>query len=629
MTEQAESIDATCAGAEEAVPGRVPHGVGRKRIHDRPDRSRSVNGTRRAPQAQPECEHPTPGLATEINWNERLCQLLIERGSVTDAEFTKVLRISKERTDERFVSRLLVEFGMIAEGDMADALATIRDLPLAQPADYPDMQLPGEPISARFLKERCIVPKGVDDGSVNLVMAEPNDAYALHAIRFASEKPVKPWVGIPSEIDRAIEQVYGEGKSAMGQIVGEAQTNDDIADVDVEQLKDMASEAPVIRVVNLLLQRAAETGASDIHIEPFEGRLKVRYRVDGVLQEVEAPPQKLTAAIISRIKIMANLNIAERRLPQDGRVKLRIQGSDLDVRISTVPTMYGESVVMRLLNRGDVALDLASLGFSDYARESFVKTLALPHGMILVTGPTGSGKTTTLYTAINILNTEERKIITAEDPVEYQMEGINQIQIKPTINLTFANALRSIVRQDPDVILVGEMRDLETARMCVQSALTGHLVLSTLHTNSAASSITRLLEMGVEDYLLTSTLNTVISQRLVRTLCSSCRQPYTPNAALITELNINECANDGEITLYKPCGCQDCNGAGYRGRKAILEVLVMTDEIRQLVLDHADAKQIESAAAQYGMRTAYQDGCAKAIAGITSIEEISRVVQEQ
>jgi general secretion pathway protein E len=447
-------------------------------------------------------------------------------------------------------------------------------------------------------------------------------------MQLACEKSIKRWVGIPSDIERAIEDVYGEGKSAMGQIVDEAQVDDGSTAIDVEQLKDMASEAPVIRLVNLLLQKAVETGASDIHIEPFEGRLKVRYRIDGVLHEVEAPPRKLAAAIISRIKIMAKLNIAERRLPQDGRIRLRSQGRDLDMRISAIPTMHGESVVIRLLNRGDIVLDLSSLGFSKAARESFVGSLALPNGLILVTGPTGSGKTTTLYTAINILNTEERKIITAEDPVEYQMDGINQIQIKPGINLTFANALRSIVRQDPDVILVGEMRDLETARICIQSALTGHLVMSTLHTNSAASSITRLLEMGVEDYLLTSTLNVVISQRLIRILCESCRQPYTLNKSMAVDLGIDHITNGGELTLYRPGGCPKCNDTGYSGRSAILELLVMSDRIRKMVNDHADAKQIEIAAMEDGMRTAYEDGCAKAIAGVTSIEEVFRVVQE-
>jgi general secretion pathway protein E len=586
------------------------------------------DATRAVLRAQDDHAKPASGVATEVSVTERLGQLLIEGGSITTADFASVFRISRERNDRKSVSRLLVELGMVSEGDMAEAQAVALNLPLARSADYPKLQMHCEPLSLRFLKQHCVVPIDVDDGVVKLAMADANDDYAVHAVQYACEKPVNRWIGIPSEIDREIERVYGEGKSAMGRIVDEAQIGDDIADVDVEQLKDMASEAPVIRLVNLLLQRAAETGASDVHIEPFEGRLKVRYRIDGVLHEVEAPPQKLTAAIISRIKIMAKLNIAERRLPQDGRVKLRIQGRDLDMRISTVPTMYGESVAIRLLNRGDVALDLPSLGFADDVSQAFVETLALPHGMILVTGPTGSGKTTTLYTAINILNTEERKIITAEDPVEYQMEGINQIQVKPTINLTFANALRSIVRQDPDVILVGEMRDLETARICIQSALTGHLVLSTLHTNSAASSITRLLEMGVDDYLLTSTVSAVISQRLVRKLCEACRRPYVPSVAVVAELNIERLSDGDEITLYRAGGCPACNGTGYRGRKAILEMLVMTDEIRQLVMDHTDAKQIQLAAVQHGMRTTYQDGCAKALAGITSIEEVLRVVQE-
>jgi len=325
---------------------------------------------------------------------------------------------------------------------------------------------------------------------------------------------------------------------------------------------------------------------------------------------------------------MAKLDIAERRLPQDGRIKLRLQGKDIDARVSTIPTMHGESVVMRLLNRGDVKLDLEPLGFEGSVRQAFLDTLRMPNGMILVTGPTGSGKTTTLYTAIHILNTEERKIITAEDPVEYQMEGVNQIQVKPAIGLTFANVLRSIVRQDPDVILVGEMRDLETARICVQSALTGHLVLSTLHTNSAASSVTRLLEMGIEDYLLASTLNAIVSQRLVRVLCDNCKQSYSPAPQVVEELGLRSIADSDEILLYRPVGCSHCNGTGYRGRHAILEVLVIDDELRDLIQSRKGARQIEAAAVKRGMRTIFADGCSKALAGVTSIEEVLRVIQD-
>jgi general secretion pathway protein E len=343
---------------------------------------------------------------------------------------------------------------------------------------------------------------------------------------------------------------------------------------------------------------------------------------------VEAPPAHLTAAVISRVKIMANLNIAERRLPQDGRIRLRVQGKELDVRVSTVPTMHGESVVLRLLNQESVALDFAALGFADAELRQFAGILELPHGMVLVTGPTGSGKTTTLYTAVSRLNTPQRKIITVEDPVEYQLEGVNQIPVRPAIGLTFANALRSIVRQDPDVILVGEMRDLETARICVQSALTGHLVLSTLHTNDAASSVTRLLEMGVEDYLLTSTVNAVVAQRLVRVLCERCRVPYEPLAETLAKTGLARVAAGSPAVLYRPTGCPACNGTGYRGRTAVLELMVMSDRIRRLVLSHAQATEIQRAAREEGMRTMYEDGLRKALVGATTIEEVMRVTCE-
>lgn len=376
--------------------------------------------------------------------------------------------------------------------------------------------------------------------------------------------------------------------------------------------------------MNLIIQRAAEQGASDIHIEPFEGDLKVRYRIDGVLQEVESPPRQFAAAIISRIKIMAKLNIAERRLPQDGRIRSRIQGRDFDMRISTVPTMHGESVVLRLLNQESIILDFKALGFQQDNYEKFLECLHLPHGMILLTGPTGSGKTTTLYTALSLLNEPHRKIITVEDPVEYQLEGINQIQVKPSIGLTFASALRSIVRQDPDVIMVGEMRDLETAEICVQSALTGHLVLSTLHTNDSASSVTRLMEMGVEDYLLTSTLNVVVAQRLIRMLCKQCKTKTEFTSKLKKELNSDIDADH----IYAPKGCEACHHTGYAGRTCILELLVITDQLRKLILDHADATTLQVAAVEQGMRTMYLDGLDKVAQGITSFEEILRVTQD-
>jgi general secretion pathway protein E len=353
----------------------------------------------------------------------------------------------------------------------------------------------------------------------------------------------------------------------------------------------------------------------------------VRYRVDGVLQEVEAPPAKSTAAVISRIKIMAKLNIAERRLPQDGRIMHRVQGKELDLRVSTVPTSHGESVVMRILDRESIVLDFDSLGFDDDIRGQFVHQLEMPHGIILVTGPTGSGKTTTLYTALSALNTPERKIITVEDPVEYQLEGINQIQAKSAIGLDFAHALRAIVRQDPDVIMIGEMRDLETARIAIQSALTGHLVLSTIHTNDAAGGVTRMLDMGVEDYLLTSTVNAILAQRLVRTLDPASREPYELLPEVAEEIGLKALGGRDRYVFYRPVSTEE-NPTGYRGRTSILELLTMSDTIRRLIMKHATSGEIEELAVAEGMRTMYLDGLNKCLAGVTTLEEVLRVTQE-
>ena len=410
-------------------------------------------------------------------------------------------------------------------------------------------------------------------------------------------------------------------------IEGSKDKEREVSEDDIEHLKDLASEAPVIRLVNQIIQKAVESRASDIHIEPFEDQLKVRYRVDGILKEVSSPPARSTAAVISRVKIMAKLNIAERRLPQDGRIPLRVQGKELDLRVSTVPTMFGESVVMRLLDKQSVRFDFDALGFDGSPRRRLERILEMPYGILLVTGPTGSGKSTTLYTALSRLNTQERKIITVEDPVEYQIPGINQIQVKAQIGMTFAGALRSIVRQDPDIIMVGEMRDLETARIAVQSALTGHVVLSTLHTNDAASGVTRLLDMGVEDYLLTSTINGILAQRLVRQLCPGCREAYRPLPELAAKFGqIADAA--GDFQLYRAIGCESCNGTGYLGRLVITEVLHMTDPIRRAVLEHATATEIQRIAIQEGMLTMYQDGLRKCLSGQTTMEEVLRVAEE-
>jgi general secretion pathway protein E len=553
---------------------------------------------------------------------------LVKAGRLSEADYQRVLRMQVGQPEGPALATLLNRLGLVSEQDIAQQLAQLLDLPQVAASDFPALPLLAERLSYRFLKECRALPLEFNDGELWVAMADPQDRFVLGALRLASGYQIVPRVALGAEIDAAIERMHGQGQSQMGDILARVDASEQESVEDVEQLRDRASEAPVIRLVNLIIQRAVELRASDIHVEPFESRLKVRYRVDGVLQETEAPPVQLSPAVISRIKLMARLNIAERRLPQDGRIEMRIQGNDLDIRVSTVPTMHGESVVLRLLNRESVVLDFAALGFSAQPEERLQSVLHIPHGVLLVTGPTGSGKTTTLYTALNSLNTSESKLITVEDPVEYQLEGVNQIQIKPAIGLTFATALRSIVRQDPDVIMVGEMRDLETARICIQSALTGHLVLSTLHTNDAPSSITRLLEMGVEDYLLTSTLNAVLAQRLVRKLCSECREAYQATPDMLHEMRMQRLAGDRPVTLYRAKGCAACNGSGYHGRIAIIEVLIMSEAIRRLIIQHADAGTLRRAAREEGMLSMYEDGCLKALDGTTNIEEVLRVIQE-
>ncbi|MBY6205938.1 type II secretion system ATPase GspE [Halomonas denitrificans] len=555
-----------------------------------------------------------------------LCQLMIAQGRLRAEDLARA-RAYREQHGGNLLT-LLVRLGLVSERDLASAQSELLGIPLFSEKDYPEQTPDIDSVSTRFMKQQHLVPVKVEDDTLHVVMADPQNPAMLKALRMATGLKVEPSVGITSEIDNAIERYFGGGRSAMGQIaegLGADVESDD--EENVEHLRDLASEAPVIRLVNLILGRAVEARASDIHIEPFENRLKVRYRVDGVLQEVEAPPARSTAAVISRVKIMAKLNIAERRLPQDGRIMHRVSGKELDLRVSTVPTSHGESVVMRILDREAVTLDFGSLGFAEDTRDAFIKALEMPHGIILVTGPTGSGKTTTLYTALSQLNSPERKIITVEDPVEYQLEGVNQIQAKSSIGLNFAAALRAIVRQDPDVIMIGEMRDLETAKIAIQSALTGHLVLSTLHTNDAAGGVTRMLDMGVEDYLLTSTVNAIMAQRLVRRLDPETREPFQALPEMVEELGLRELTDADPITLYRP-GTSEVNPTGYKGRSSIIELLTMTDELRRMVMKQATAGELERQAVAEGMRTMYQDGMLKALNGVTSVEEVLRVTQE-
>jgi general secretion pathway protein E len=561
----------------------------------------------------------------ETPGSEGLGALLLARGKATAAGLERAERLAE--TSGEPLHAVLTKLGLVTERDMAEALAEHLGLPLAAPEDYPDEALFEGEVSQKFLKDSRVVPLADGPDGLVLAMADPLDAFAISAMELNTGRDVRPWVGLPADIEAAVDRVHGGG--GIGEIIDDiGEGTDEGAEDDVDRLRDLASEAPVIRLVNLLIAKAVESRASDIHIEPFENRLRVRYRTDGVLRDAEAPPNRLRAAVISRIKLMAKLNIAERRLPQDGRIKLAVRGKEIDLRVSTIPTMHGESVVLRVLDRDSVVLDFAALGFQDANLEPFLGALERPDGILLVTGPTGSGKTTTLYTSLIRLNTPERKILTVEDPIEYHLEGVNQIQVKPQIDLSFANVLRSILRQDPDIVMIGEIRDLETARIAVQAALTGHLVLSTLHTNNAAGTITRLLDMGVEDYLLTSTINGIAAQRLVRTICADCREPYEALPELVDQLQLARYTEAPSITLYRGVGCAKCHGTGYLGRTTIIEILVMDDAIRRLVLQKAEAGEIQRVAAAAGMRTMYEDGIRKAMAGITSIEEILRVTRD-
>jgi general secretion pathway protein E len=568
----------------------------------------------------------TPGVpAAASSADERVVELLVERGRVKDADVARARRLQEETAGSLLA--LLARLGLVSERDHAEACSTVLGLPLVGAKDVPELPPDGVALTAKFMRQFHVVPVADAADHVTVLVADPQDPYACDAVRLATGKDVRVSVALRSEIDDLIERWHGQGRSAMGAIV-ETADGDGSADLDdVEHLRDLASEAPVIRLVNLVIQRAVELRASDIHIEPFENRLKVRYRIDGVLEEGESPPQNLTAAVISRVKIMAKLNIAERRLPQDGRIMLRVQGKELDLRVSTMPTAHGESVVMRLLDRETVVFDFHKLGFTDEFLPQFRRVLEQPHGILLVTGPTGSGKTTTLYTALSKLNTPDVKIITVEDPVEYQIEGINQIQAKPQIGLDFAHALRSIVRQDPDIIMIGEMRDLETARIAIQSALTGHLVLSTLHTNNAAGGITRMLDMGVEDYLLTSTINGILAQRLVRRLEPTHAERYVASPEEVEKFGLRRHQPEGDIHLYRPRP-SELSPTGYLGRTTIMEFLVMDDALRRAVMRHAGMGELEQLARDAGMRTMYEDGIVKALAGQTTIEEVLRVTED-
>jgi len=553
-----------------------------------------------------------------------LDELLVEQGRVSADDLRKVRRLQRERGER--IERLLLDLGFISEEDLQPILARYLGVETVTRAQFPESPVPLEKLSLKYLKRVRALPIGRNNGSLVVAMADPADFNAIQGIEMATGLAVTPQLARERDVLEGLEAAYGSGGDTVAEGAdGDLEfVGDDEEDVD--HLRDLASEAPVIRLVNNVINRAVESRASDIHVEPFEQSLKIRYRIDGVLHDVESPPRRLMAAIVSRIKIMAKLNIAERRLPQDGRIKLRLMGREIDLRVSTLPTLYGESVVLRILDRASIVVTLEHLGFPEDVLGRFESLITRPYGMILVTGPTGSGKTTTLYGALDKLNSPDKKIITIEDPVEYQLTGVNQIHVKSQIGLTFASGLRSIVRQDPDVIMVGEIRDFETAEIAIQAALTGHLVFSTLHTNDAAGAVTRLLEMGVEDYLLASSLLGVLAQRLVRKICEKCRRPVeNPPAAWLEMVG----AGQGGVQILEGAGCDACTHTGYRGRNGIFEFLEVDETVRQLILKRSSSDIIRDAAVRAGMRTLREDGWRAVRDGVTTVPEIVRVTQEE
>ncbi len=559
-------------------------------------------------------------------------EILVSRRVITPERLEEVVLESEERGED--LAEALIRTKAVTEEELLEAVAEELDLPYLDEIDAGEITWEMvEKIPISYAKRFLVLPmEDLGPDGVAVATANPLDTFALEDIRMRIGREVQPRVAKREVVLGAINKVY-ERRSGAEQVMDEVAEGDSseyhTLEEEVVDLIDATDEAPIIRLVNSILFQAVKEKASDIHFEPFERHLSVRFRVDGVLREIIKAPKQFQNHILSRVKVMAGLDIAEKRLPQDGRIRIKIAGKDIDIRVSTIPTSFGERAVLRLLERAAVLLDLADLGFEPDHLEKMNALIERPHGIILVTGPTGSGKTTTLYAALSKINRPDLNILTVEDPVEYQLPGIGQMQVNPKIDLTFASGLRAFLRQDPDVIMVGEIRDVETADIAIQASLTGHLVLSTIHTNDAAGAFTRLLDMGVEPFLVASTLLAALAQRLVRRLCVHCRVPYEPTAAELERIGIDP--NDPRLTnatFYRPGGCQHCMNTGYSGRTGIYELLEVDDTIRQLVLQRADASTIKKAAVAKGMATLRMDGIAKVLDGRTSIEEVLRVTQE-
>ena len=582
-------------------------------------------------------QHVTSSNLVDLNprseaFAERFGDFLVSARCLDELGKRRAQRAQKQ-SGERF-DLVLTRLGLLTDAAMAKALADYTKWPLLTERDFPDVALLADQIDVAFLRLYHLLPLADKGEYIDVAVADPFNNEAVNALSYLLGRPVKRSLAPDGDIAKAIERLYGESArkrdtevATSPGVLAEAASEDD-----VQRLEDMASEAPVIRLVQSLIVRAAENQASDIHVESAEDSVRVRFRIDGLLQTVETLPLSVRAAICSRIKIMARLNIAERRLPQDGRIKVNVRGREIDLRVSSMPTMWGESLVLRLLDKSSIELDFAKLGFSGRAYDDLRQLLKQPNGIILVTGPTGSGKTTPLYTALDVLNSTEQKIFTVEDPIEYRLPGVNQIQVQPKIGLTFAHALRSILRQDPDIIMIGEIRDLETAQIAIQASLTGHLVLSTVHTNSAAATITRLLDMGVEKYLLASCLKGVLAQRLVRKLCHVCAKPQTDAGHIVRMIE----ATGGDasallcgvpLQMHSATGCPSCRQTSYSGRSTIYELLSVTPRIRDAILASNSESAIEKAAVDDGMTTMLHNGLGKVLKGETSPEEVLRVTR--
>jgi len=554
--------------------------------------------------------------------DNQLGSLLIARGLLTQEQLDAALE--EQQQTHRSLGRILIDKSLVTEAGLVSTLATQLGLEYVDVADYPVDPSSTTLITDSLARRYQALPIGWQDGRLLVAMADPSNVFAVDDIRTITGAEVKMVVSTRASILAAIDKYHRLDTDAAS-ISAEASSSFEAED-DLTSVREVTEDAPIVKLVNMLITQAVQDRASDIHIEPGEHDVRVRYRIDGVLHEVMRPPKNIQSGIVSRLKIMADINIAERRVPQDGRISATIGGRSVDLRVATLPTVYGEKVVMRILDKSTALLRLDDLGFLPANLERFEQAYKQPYGTILVTGPTGSGKSTTLYATLNIVNDESKNVITVEDPVEYRLAGINQVQVNTKAGLTFAAALRSILRSDPDIVLVGEIRDRETATIAVEAALTGHLVLSTLHTNDASSTPTRLFEMGVEPFLVASALDCIVAQRLARRLCPKCRQGYQPTPAELIAAGWREEELDDLPELFRPIGCQACGKTGFYGRFALHEVLLVTEDVERLIVDRGHSEDIKKVATAQGMLTLRQAGLIQVRAGLTSVEEILRVV---